>query len=323
MTDLFEPRAALYWGDFLFHVLLGWGAFAWALWPGISVWSRALLIAVSAVTLFRAVVFTHELVHVQRGRLPGFRLLWDLLCGIPLLVPSFMYDGVHQEHHFRNRYGTGTDGEYLPFGIRSRWLAVGYLLSHIFVPALLIIRFAVIGPLSWLSPGWRHSVWARMSSLSINPAYVRTVPERVPRSWVIQESACTAFVWTVLGLSAGGWLSAAVLLQWYAMTVAVLVLNGLRTLVAHRYRNEGGTLSFDEQLADSVNLGGGSPLIPLLAPVGLRYHALHHLFPTMPYHNLGAAHRRLMRQLPDDAAYRFTVEPGFWAAFLKLWRSDG
>jgi fatty acid desaturase len=38
--------------------------------------------------------------------------------------------------------------------------------------------------------------------------------------------------------------------------------------------------------------------------VGLRYHALHHLMPRLPYHNLGTAHRRLVEALPADHAYR-------------------
>jgi hypothetical protein len=37
-------------------------------------------------------------------------------------------------------------------------------------------------------------------------------------------------------------------------------------------------------------------------PLGLRYHALHHLFPSLPYHALGTAHRRLIVALPPDSA---------------------
>jgi len=38
---------------------------------------------------------------------------------------------------------------------------------------------------------------------------------------------------------------------------------------------------------------GPSPTPPGWAPVGLRYHALHHYFPGIPYHNLGFAYQRL------------------------------
>jgi fatty acid desaturase len=43
----------------------------------------------------------------------------------------------------------------------------------------------------------------------------------------------------------------------------------------------------------------------------MRYHALHHLFPTLPYHNMAAAHRRLMKRLPAGSPYRATNRCGF------------
>ena len=65
---------------------------------------------VAVLSLYRAVVFIHELAHLSPGRVPGFRVAWNLLCGIPLLVPSFLY-GSHRDHHattrLRHREGRG------------------------------------------------------------------------------------------------------------------------------------------------------------------------------------------------------------------------
>ena len=36
-----------------------------------------------------------------------------LLIGVPLLVPSFIYEGVHNQHHAKRYYGTVDDPEYL------------------------------------------------------------------------------------------------------------------------------------------------------------------------------------------------------------------
>ena len=56
----------------------------------------------------------------------------------------------------------------------------------------------------------------------------------------------------------------------------------------------------------------------LVAPVGLRYHALHHWIPSLPYHNLGRAHRLLVSVLAPDALYSATIEPGFTPALRDL-----
>lgn len=322
VADLFDPNPLIYWSDFLFHAALGWFAFALAVIS--RGWISVLLALVAAAALYRAIVFTHELVHLRRDSLRGFRIAWDIACGIPLLAPSFLYDGVHQEHHFRHQYGTEGDGEYLPFGHPPRRMIPIYIASHVLIPALAVVRFALVAPFSWVFPEIRTGVLRRMSSLSIDPRYKRKLPEAIPGAWRVQEGACTGFIWLVAAGLWAGWVPLRAVWLWYAVLVVLLVLNGVRTLAAHRYANSGGgTMTRDEQLLDSVNIAGSSPLTPLLAPVGLRYHALHHLFPTMPYHQLGEAHRRLMKSLPVDAPYRATVEEGFAPALADLWRRAG
>eukprot|EP01035_Chromulina_nebulosa_P007781 gene7781-10516_t len=51
----------------------------------------------------------------------------------------------------------------------------------------------------------------------------------------------------------------------------------------------GGTVT--AQYLDSVNVPPPGLLPALWAPVGLRYHALHHLLPSVPYHALGGVPR--------------------------------
>ncbi len=79
-------------------------------------------------------------------------------------------------------------------------------------------------------------------------------------------------------------------------------------------------MTFVDQLIDSLNYPRHPLIAGLWGPVGLRFHALHHLFPSMPYHSLPEAHRRLMAQLPADSPYRQTECPSLTAALVDLWK---
>jgi fatty acid desaturase len=97
------------------------------------------------------------------------------------------------------------------------------------------------------------------------------------------------------------------------------MLNHVRTLGAHRFAHRGEAMTFVDQLLDSVNYPRHPLISAIWGPVGLRFHALHHLFPSLPYHSLGEAHRRLMVQLPATSPYRQTESPGLIASLRDLW----
>lgn len=324
VRDLMTPKPWIYWTDFLFHVSLGWAAFFTALFsPLFSLWQIAACV-VAILALYRSAVFVHELAHLKKGTFKAFRIVWNLICGIPLMIPSFTYDGVHNDHHKPDVYGTSNDGEYVPFATKKPIEMVGYVLLSLLLPALLIARFALLTPLSYLIPPLRKIVWERASSLTIDPTYKRAENAiRNDLNWQQQEIAACVVALLVVALVAFEVFPYAVLVLWYLITATILLLNSLRTLAAHAYRNPGDKkLTFAEQYLDSINVPGNIFITPLWAPVGLRYHATHHLFMSMPYHNLGKAQRRLVNGLSDNTLYLKTLRGSLWEALTKIWQES-
>jgi fatty acid desaturase len=338
VQDEFAPRAWIYWTDFLLSLCVGLGSYALVRKQEFLSWQQGALFVVSVLGIYRAVNFIHELIHLRTGTFRAFRFVWNLLCGIPMLVPSFMYY-THLDHHRRNHYGTDLDGEYVPLGSQSRRAIVLYLLQPLIIPVLAYARFMLLTPLAWLSPAVRRWAYEHASSMVMDPKYIRPYPTKQTLwVWRLQEGLCCFWTWAAVifairGLQPdvdpaafnrpilNGVLPLSFFVQMYLTGVAVLTLNMVRTLGAHRFLNDGGELTFAEQLLDSVNYDRWGMTGELWAPVGLRFHALHHLFPSLPYHNLARAHRKLMAELPADSLYRESNASSLWSVLSGLWQA--
>jgi fatty acid desaturase len=301
--ELSAANPRIYWADFLASIVIGYAALAATIMAGSLGWALASgLVAVLA--LYRAESFIHELTHLKHSTVPGFRAAWNALLGVPMLVPSFMYEGVHNLHHAKTRYGTAEDPEYLPLALMKPWTLPAFILIAALAPVALIVRYAVLSPLSLLSPKLRETVVARYSGLQINPAFRRRVPEgEAAALWTRLEIAASVWAVALVTLVATGAIPLRAFLIVLAVASAVAVLNQVRTLVAHLWENEGEPMTVTAQYLDSVNVPPPATLPALWAPVGLRYHALHHLLPSVPYHNLGIAHRRLAAVLDPASPY--------------------
>jgi len=138
------------------------------------------------------------------------------------------------------------------------------------------------------------------------------------RNMRLQEVACFAWCASFFSVWYSGAMISSTPVLAYLLGVTLVLMNNIRTLGAHRWIGEGGELSFEEQLLDSVNYPHRPWITELWGPIGTRYHALHHLFPSMPYHNLGIAHRRLMAGLPKDSIYRQTERVSLIGAIVEL-----
>ncbi|MEP3050656.1 MAG: fatty acid desaturase [Erythrobacter sp.] len=317
--DLGQAKSGIYWADMLISTVIGYAGI------GIAILSQNLLVAVlsgliASLALYRSLMFIHELTHIHRDALPGFRLSWNLLVGIPLLTPSFMYEGVHTIHHTRTRYGTVEDPEYLPLALMKPWSLPVFVLVAFLAPFALIFRAAILVPIGAIFPPVRSFVWQRFSSLSINPEFRRKPPtgELTKR---VRWQELGVFVWAValiLGTQVIGWRPLLIALSIVSITA---VLNQLRTLVAHLWENEGDPMTVTAQFLDSVNVPPPGPIAEIWAPVGLRYHALHHLMPSMPYHDLPEAHRRLWSEFGSQSTYEGANHAGMMPLIGRIARS--
>jgi len=316
--DIGVARPEIYWPDMLASALIGYGALAGAI-EADSLPVALLCGALSVMALYRALLFIHEITHLHRSALPGFRTAWNLLVGIPLQTPSLMYEQVHTIHHSRMRYGTAEDPEYLPLALMTPWSLPGFILIALLAPVALLLRWGVIAPLGLVFPPLRRFAWERLSSLSINPDFRRRPPETEElRRWFTWQMV-GASLWAMVVLSSPLWLGWKPLLVAMAITSLVATFNQLRTLVAHLWENDGERLSTTAQYLDSVNVP--TFVAGLWAPVGLRWHATHHLLPSLPYHSLGTAHKRLAAHFGTGETYHGANHPGMAVLVVKIARS--
>jgi len=332
--EYFRPNPWIYWPDFLLSMGIGIFCFTLVQYPEMAIanpawhWPvRTVGFVISSLLYYRAVLFIHELVHIRDGEFTAFRVVWNLLCGVPFLVPSFLYY-THLDHHRRKHYGTAADGEYLPLASQSTWHILFYFSQVLIIPVLGVLRFGVLTPLTWISPKLRDLIHRRASSMIMNPAYIRPLPTpHVLRIIRLQEVLC--FLWIAFiafrmtasfGVVFNEPLPMTFLLQAYLTGLFIIAINAVRTLGSHRWTNDGTEMNFVQQLLDSVNYPKHPLIGALWAPVGLRFHALHHIFPTMPYHALAKAHSRLSKNLPADSPYHLCSAKSLPDEIRTLWQ---
>ena len=315
--DLFAVKPVVYWVDFLISVTLAYLLASFYLALSLASPVAWLCFFGAAVLLYRASMFIHEIVHLPGGEMKFFRRFWNFFAGVPMMVPSFTYES-HLHHHSSRHYGTDHDGEYLPLASGTFAGVFAFLAQVFFQPLLVVFRYAVWTPISFCNKGLRKWTLQHATSLVINFKYENEKrPEQQTGEDTFWELLTSFRVYVMFALVIVGTMPFERLPKIYFLAVCILAINHVRTLAAHRYTSDGSKISHIDQFLDSTNITG-SWMTELICPLGLRYHALHHLFPKVPYYNLGRAHRRLVRQLSSDSLYHETVYPDVASAIREL-----
>ena len=317
-----ERKMAIYWTDFLFsYAALITGGALW-LFASAPVAVIGLIFGVYAA--YRCGSFMHEIVHFNRKKSGemAFKGAWNMMFGIPIMSPSVLYDS-HLEHHMPDSFGTIRDPEYVPINNRSFLGLANFVFGHVLGPISMVALRMLLNPLIWIFPSLGKKLMnGKGTALVINWDYVPTgkqPPTSFDRFAIV---AATALLYAYIALIVSGIIPLLIAAKILVLVIVSMIMNGIRTLVAHRYENyDGESVNKQAQLTDSINLVGNPVIGGLFAPVGLRFHALHHLVQTLPYHGLAKAHAKLMDELPADDAYR-TVNVGIAQAMVELKRGE-
>ena len=312
-TDFFKVSPLRYWTDFLVSLVLAYGSATVYLLSPLGSWQQLVAFPMAVFWLYRLGSLIHEVCHLGAHEMRFFKVTWNLLVGVFTLTPSPFFTRHHRDHHSQRMYGTPEDPEYVANVLEAgNWKsAVGYGLFMLAFPVLVFLRF-LLAPLSFLHPRLRQFVLERGSSLTLNLRYQRQITPFDRRVITVMELLCFLRAAAIpLAVFAGAApLSRIPLL--YALGLTTLVMNQMRQLADHHFEGDGGRSNVEAHILDSCNYSGNDPLTLLFFPFSIRYHALHHLFPSLPYHNLAGAHSYLTKHLPDDSPYHGLDQPGWW-----------
>ena len=311
-VDYFAVSPFIYWRDFLLSITLAYTAAAIYLESPLFSLVQCIAFPLAVFWLYRAGSLIHEVCHLGAKEMRSFQFVWNLLAGVMMLTPSPFYTAHHRDHHTMRLFGTKRDPEYVvnyfkPGSILSLLCYAGVVLVF---PLLVVTRF-ILTPLTFLHPKLREFVLTRCSSLMMNPHYIRRVRQGEKWRILAVELLCWIRATMIpLGVLIGltHWTRLPML---YLLGVSVLILNQMRLLADHHYDADGEQMSFSDHLLDSCNYSSRDFFTWLFFPFSIRYHALHHLFPTLPYHNLAAANDHLLKTLPADSSYRQLDQPNW------------
>ncbi len=313
-VDFFRVSPVRYWFDFLLSAGIAYTAATAFLMLPLFSWQQLACYPVAIFWLYRLGSLIHEVCHLSHREMRVFKVVWNLAVGVVTLTPSPFFTRHHRDHHSQRMYGTPEDPEYIVNVFRpgNPLSLLVYGLLVLAFPLIVFLRF-LLAPLSFLHPRLREWTLHRASALTMNWRYERKVSDfdRWAVTWL--ELLCwirSTMIPLAVVMGLNPWTRLPLL---YSLAIGTLVLNQMRLLADHHFVAEGEQLEMDAHIRDSCNFTGRDFFTWLFFPFSIRYHALHHLFPMLPYHNLKAAHAYLAQRLPADSPYHSLDQRSWWS----------
>ena len=313
-VDFFAVRPLRYWFDFLLSMGLAYGAGTIYLSAPLGSWQQVVTFCLAVFWLYRLGSLVHEVAHLGHDEMRTFKVVWNLAVGVLTLTPSPFFTRHHRDHHSQRLYGTPEDPEYIVnlWQPGSRLDFLYYVVKVALFPLVVFLRFLFV-PLGYVHPRVRDFVLRRASALTMNRRYERPLTKQDVRVITVMEWLCWVRATMIPAAVLLGWTDWTRIPLLYLLALGVLFLNQMRLLADHHFASHGRPMEWSSHILDSCNFTGRDPLTWLFFPFSIRYHALHHLFPSLPYHNLAAAHAYLLRELPADSPYRTLDQSTWWS----------
>ncbi len=313
-VDYFQVKPWRYWADFGLSLVLAYStASLFLMAPLGSIWQLAAY-PIAVFWLYRLGSLVHEVCHLGQHEMRVFKVTWNLLVGVVTLSPSPFFTRHHRDHHSCKFYGTHEDPEYVAnfYQPGGAWGVLIYALEVLLFPLVVFLRF-LLAPLTFLHPALRRYALRHGCALTLNWQYWRSMNAFDRRVVTAVELLCSLRAMLMLFSVYVGITEWTRLPLFYVLAVGVFALNQLRLLGDHHLESKGEALSLSDHILDSCNYTQPDFGAWLLFPFAIRYHALHHMFPSLPYHNLAAAHAHLSHHLPSDSPYHSLSRPSWWS----------
>lgn len=315
IKDLTRPDPWLYWGDLLITASFCYGLMIACMRSDVASPERWLYFLLCSFFVNRGIYFMHEVFHHGK-KLKGFETAQNLLFGCVFKYPSYIHFP-HHHHHRANTYGTKDDPEYDDVWIGQpfpRYLSIAPI--SLAIPFVLLLRFGIL-PFFYpfMERDLRSKVYQRASTFAMNPGYIRPMHTKEEfKSWMVQDFLCAVINGGTVVLLVLNQLSLVNFLTFHMFSGMFFFFNFYRALIAHKYCADQTVKTIEAQVKDSISVPSSFTDF-FWAPLGLKYHSLHHYFPTIPYHNLKKAHMKLIAS--GDPIYRQSLERSFFEALGK------